>query len=60
MKIKITERTTAIEADARELRESQTLAQNVYGMLSRVFQNAESLNDDEDEGEGEDHGENEE
>lgn len=56
MKIKITERTTAIEADARELRESQTLAQNVYGMLSRAFQNVESFDDDEDE----DHGEEEE
>lgn len=44
MKIKITE----IEADARELRESQTLAQNLYGMLTRVFQNAEPFDKEED------------
>jgi hypothetical protein len=48
MKIKITE--TVIEADARELRESNTLSENVYMMLSRAFQNHEPL-DDEKEGE---------
>ncbi len=46
MKIKVTE----IEADAKELRESNTLAQNLANMLSRCFQNTEPL-DDEEEGE---------
>ena len=45
MRIKITE----IEADARELRESNTLATNFAMMLSRAFQNREPL-DDEEEG----------
>ena len=44
MKIRVTE--TYIEADARELRESSTLAQNFERMLARCFQNAESLDDD--------------
>lgn len=52
MRIKITE----IEADARELRESNTLAGNFASMLSRIFQSTEPF---EDEGE-EDDGENEE
>lgn len=43
MKIKITE----IEADARELRESNTLAGNFANMLSRVFQSTEPLEDEE-------------
>lgn len=50
MKIKITE----IEADARELRESNTLAQNLANMLSRCFQNTEPFEEDafeEDENE---------
>jgi len=47
MKIKITE----IEADAKELRESNTLAQNLANMLSRCFQNTEPLDEDEQEGE---------
>lgn len=42
MKIKITE----IEADARELRESNTLASNFAMMLSRVFQSNEPFDDD--------------
>lgn len=49
MKIKITE----IEADARELRESNTLAGNLANMLSRVFQNAEPFDDEEDDDEDE-------
>ena len=53
MKIRIVE--TEIEADARELRESNTLASNFAMMLSRVFQNREPL-DDEDEGEDEGEG----
>lgn len=45
MKIKITE----IEADARELRESNTLAQNFTMLLSRCFQSNESFDDEENE-----------
>lgn len=48
MKIRIVE--TEIEADARELRESNTLSENFAMMLSRAFQNRESF-DDEEEGE---------
>ena len=48
MKIRITE--TEIEADARELRESQTLAQNFVQMLSRAFQSS-MQSEDEDGGE---------
>ena len=39
---------TEIEASAQELRESQTLSQNVYGILSRCFQNREPVEDDDD------------
>lgn len=46
MKIKITE----IEADARELRESNTLAMNFANMLSRCFQSNEPFDDEEEEG----------
>ena len=42
MKIKITE----IEADARELRESNTLSQNLANLLSRCFQSVEPFDDD--------------
>ena len=42
MRIKITE----IEANARELRESNTLAGNLANLLSRCFQNNESFDDD--------------
>lgn len=45
MKIKITE----IEANARELRESNTLAGNLASLLSRCFQNNEPLDDEEGE-----------
>ena len=45
MKIKITE----IEADARELRESNTLASNLAMMLSRVFQSTEPFDDEEED-----------
>ena len=52
MKIRIVE--TEIEADARELRESNTLAGNLNMMLSRGFQNHEPFDDDEpDDEEGE-------
>jgi len=50
MKIKITE----IEADARELRESNTLANNLAMMLSRCFQSHEPFDDDDDEEEDSD------
>ena len=49
MKIKITE--TWIEADARELRESNTLASNFAMMLSRCFQSTEPFDDEEGDGE---------
>lgn len=48
MKIRIVE--TEIEADARELRESNTLASNFAMMLSRCFRSTEPF-DDEEEGE---------
>ena len=51
MKIKITE--TCIEADARALRESNTLASNFAMMLSRCFQSHEPFDDEDDEDEGE-------
>ena len=58
MKIKITEYVTEIEADARELRESNTLADNFVSLLSRCFQNREPLEDaepdDEQESENDD------
>lgn len=49
MKIHITE--TFIEADARELRESNTLAGNVANLLSRCFRSMEPF-EDEDQGQG--------
>ena len=49
MKIVITEKTTEIEADARELRESNPLSSNFIGMLNRCFKNSEPLEEDEDE-----------
>lgn len=51
MKIRMTE--TIIEADARELRESNTLAGNFAMFLSRCFQSHEPF-DDDDETESED------
>lgn len=53
MKIKITEYVTEIEADARELRESNTLAGNFAALLNRCFQNHEPLDDEEAEEEEE-------
>ena len=49
MKIRITE--TYIEADARELRESNTLAGNVANLLSKCFQSTEPFEEDEEEAE---------
>ena len=51
MKIKTTEIVTEIECDARELRESNTLAGNLSMWLSRVFQNREPFDDEEPEDE---------
>ena len=45
MKIKIVE----IEADARELRESNTLASNFDAVLNRCFQSTEPFDDEDDE-----------
>ena len=42
-------KTTEIEANARELRESNTLAGNLENLLSRCFQNKEPLEDEESE-----------
>lgn len=51
--MKITIKETSIEADARELRESNTLAQNFACLLSRCFQSSEPFDDDpEEEDEG--------
>ena len=50
MKIRITE--TYIEADARELRESNGLASNFVATLNRCFRSNEPF-DDEDDGEEE-------
>lgn len=47
MKIRVVE--TEIEADARELRESNTLASNFAMMLSRAFQSHEPFDDEEEE-----------
>lgn len=49
MKIKITEYVTEIEADARELRESNILAGNFVSLLNRCFQNHEPFDDEEAE-----------
>ena len=53
MKIHITE--TFIEADARELRESNTLAGNVANLLSRCFRSMEPF-EDEDQGQSDEEG----
>lgn len=54
MKIKITEYITEIEADARELRESNTLAENFASMLSRCFRSREPFDDEVEEMDEED------
>lgn len=51
MKIRIIN--TSIEADARELRESNTLAQNFASLLSRCFQSTEPFYDEENQDESE-------
>ena len=54
MKIKVTECTTEIVADARELRESNTLANNFAMMFSRCFQSTEPFEEEEAEEDGSD------
>lgn len=49
MKIRIVETKTEIEADARELRESNGLAGNFANLLSRCFQSREPFDDDYDD-----------
>lgn len=49
MKIKVIETITEIEADARELRESNSLGQNLAMMLSRCFQSKEPFEDESEE-----------
>ena len=51
MKIRVIE--TYIEADARELRESNSLSDNLMNALSRAFQSREPFEDDQDEEENE-------
>ena len=55
MKIDIIE--THIEADARELRESQTLAGNLAALLNRCLQSHEPFEDEEEEESEEEHAE---
>ena len=57
MEITVLETKTEIEADARELRESNSLAQNFGLMLSRAFRSSEPFDEDEEEGEEEDEAE---
>ena len=49
MKIKTTTTITEIEADARELRESNSLGSNLVMMLNRCFQSHEPFDDAEEE-----------
>lgn len=49
MKIKITDHTMEIDADARELRESNTLAGNLVMMINKCFQSSEQFDDEEEE-----------
>lgn len=57
MKIRIVE--TEIEADAKELRESRTLADNFTMLLSRCLMPRYSYDDDEEQNESDDRGEQE-
>mgnify|MGYP007130623876 CR=1 FL=1 len=53
MKITISSEYTTIEADAKELRESNTLAGCFGNILRRAFQSTEPLEDEEEEEEEE-------
>ena len=56
MKITFSSNYTTIEADAKEIRESNTLAGCFGNILRRAFQSTEPL-DDEEEGEDEEESE---
>lgn len=49
MKFKQTTTVTEIEADARELRECQSLGQNLNAFLNKIFQSHEPFEDEEPE-----------
>lgn len=51
MKIRVIE--TYIEADARELRESNSLSDNLMNALNSAFQSRKPFEDDQDEEESE-------
>ena len=53
MKITTTTVKTVIEADARELRDSNSLSDNLYQMLARAFQSQELWDEEDDEDEDE-------
>lgn len=53
MKITVRSEYTTIEADAKELRESNTLAGCLSNVLRRAFQSTELEDEEEDEGEEE-------
>ena len=53
MKITFSSESTTIEADAKELRESNTLAGCFGNILRRAFQSTEPIDDEEDEEESE-------
>ena len=52
--MKIIVRETIVEANARELRESNTLAGNLASMLSRCFKSTEPFDDELDDEEEQD------
>ena len=54
MKITVQTESTTIEADAKELRESNTLAGCFGNILRRTFQSTEPYEDEEEEQEEED------
>ena len=49
--MKIRHEIVTIEADARELRESNTLAGNFASLLSRCFQSTEPFDNEQEDGE---------
>ena len=46
MKIRVSETVTEIEASALELRESNTMADNMQGFLRRIFRSNEPIYDE--------------
>lgn len=49
MKIRVSETVTEIEASAIELRESNTMADNMQGFLRRIFRSTEPIYDEPDD-----------